>query len=105
MSSDKNTTEITLLDRKYLIACPPEEQDDLLRSAQYLNRKLMEIRQGGKILSLDRLVIMAALNITHELLKNDENQRSSTSRIQRLNDQMDNAIGELDALVGSRKIP
>lgn len=105
MSSDKHTTEITLLDRKYLIACPPEEQDELLRAAQYLNQKLLDIRRGGKVLSLERLAIMAALNITHELIRQDDSQHSSQAQILRLNEKMDTALGELDALVGSRKTP
>lgn len=105
MSSDKNTTEITLLDRKYLIACPAEEQEGLLRSAQHLNRKMQEIRQGGKVLSLERMAIMAALNITHEMLNKDSATQSSQAQTARLNARMDKVLQELNTMIGSRKVP
>ncbi|MBE0505123.1 MAG: cell division protein ZapA [Marinospirillum sp.] len=105
MSSDKNTTEITLLDRKYLIACPAGEQDGLLRSAQYLNRKMQEIRQTGKVLSLERMAIMAALNITHDMLSREAAGQGSETQVARVNSRMDKVLQELDAMIGSRKVP
>lgn len=105
MGSDKNTTEITLLDRKYLIACSKEEQDSLLRAAHYLNNKMADIRHAGKVLSLERLAIIAALNITHEFLNLDEANLSKDAKIVQLNHKMDSALAELDTLVESRKVP
>ncbi len=105
MSSDKNTTEITLLDRKYLIACTEEEQDNLLQAAYYLNKKMREIRQTGKVLSLERLAIIAALNISNEFLQLDQNNLSKDAKIVQLNQKMDSALVELDTLVKSRKLP
>jgi cell division protein ZapA len=105
MGSDKNTTEITLLDRKYLIACPAGEQDGLLRSAQHLNRKMQEIRQTGKVLSLERMAIMAALNITHDMLTREAVGQGSEAQVARLNSRMDKVLQELDTMIGSRKVP
>ncbi|HKM14615.1 MAG TPA: cell division protein ZapA [Marinospirillum sp.] len=105
MSSDKNTTEITLLDRKYLIACTPQEQDGLLQAARHLNKKMLEIRHAGKVLSLERLAIIAALNITNEFLQLDEANLNRDAKIVQLNHKMDSAIAELDTLVESRKVP
>ncbi|WP_114416772.1 cell division protein ZapA [Marinospirillum perlucidum] len=105
MSSDKNTTEITLLDRKYLIACPSGEQEDLLRAARYLNQKMSEIRRAGKILSMERLSIMAALNITNEMLQRDDTNHDHEVKIARLSEKLDSALDELDSQQQSRKLP
>ncbi|MCW5566782.1 MAG: cell division protein ZapA, partial [Dokdonella sp.] len=61
---------VRILDREYLIACAPEERSSLLNAALYLDRKLRELRdasanRGG---GLDRIAVLAALNIAHELL-------------------------------------
>ena len=96
MSSDKNTTEINLLDRKYLIACPTAEQEDLLRSARYLNKKMSEIRRGGKVLSMERLAVMAALNITHDMLQQDAINQQHQQLITRLSEQLDQALEKLE---------
>lgn len=66
--TDTRTVSVTILDKEYLIACPEEERHDLIRSADYLDRKMREIRDAGKIIGADRIAVMAALNISHELL-------------------------------------
>ena len=69
MSIDKsNTLDVTILDREFRVACPPEERAELLDSVAYLDKNMREIRDAGKITSVERIAIMAALNITHELL-------------------------------------
>ncbi len=105
MSSDKNTTEITLLDRQYLIACLPEEQEALVQAARYLNGKMLEIRQAGKILSMERLAIMAALNITHELIQLGKQNQDSLVQVQRLTEKLAQAVDETQPWVESRKLP
>ncbi len=64
----KNTLDVTILDRELRIACPEEERQGLLDAVAYLNRKMVEIRDAGKTTNVERIAIMAALNITHELL-------------------------------------
>jgi len=54
--------------REFRVACPDEEQAKLLEAVDYLNRKMLEIRDGGKVIGLERIAIMAALNIAHEML-------------------------------------
>ncbi|MBI1887150.1 MAG: cell division protein ZapA [Nitrosomonadales bacterium] len=68
MSSTTKTLEIKILDRELRVACPDEERGELLDAVAYLDRKMREIRDAGKIVSVERIAIMAALNITHELL-------------------------------------
>jgi cell division protein ZapA len=69
MSSEKtNTLDITILDREFRVACPAEERAELLDAVAYLDKNMREIKEAGKITSVERIAIMAALNITHELL-------------------------------------
>jgi cell division protein ZapA len=68
VKSDVRGIEVTVLDRKLRIACKEEERDDLLKAVQYLDAKMREIRDGGKVLGGERIAILAALNIAHELL-------------------------------------
>lgn len=69
MSSEKiKPLDVTILDREFRVACPDDERDELLDAVAYLDKKMREIRDAGKITSVERIAIMAALNIAHELL-------------------------------------
>ena len=68
MNPEVSTLDVFILDKAYKIASPLAEQDNLRRAAQYLDRKMREIRGSGKILGLERIAVIAALNIAHELL-------------------------------------
>jgi cell division protein ZapA len=60
---------VRLLDREYQVACPAEERADLLDSAEYLDTKMREVRDGGKVVGLDRIAVISALNLANELIK------------------------------------
>ena len=60
---------VRILDKEYQVSCPANERTDLLDSAELLNSKMREIRDSGKVVGLDRIAVMAALNIANELLK------------------------------------
>ena len=60
--------DVTILDRQYRVACPDNEREELMASVAYLDQKMREIKDSGKIVGADRVAVMAALNITHELL-------------------------------------
>lgn len=64
-----NTVNVTILDKSYQVACPPEQQADLLSSANYLDSQMRAIRDTGKVIGLERIAVMAALNISYELLR------------------------------------
>ena len=68
MSSTIKTLDVKILDRELRIACPEEERAELLDAVAYLDKKMREIHETGKIASVERIALMAALNITHELL-------------------------------------
>jgi cell division protein ZapA len=60
---------VRILEKEYFVACPQDERADLLDSAEYVNRKMREIRDTGKVVGVDRIAVMAALNMANELLK------------------------------------
>lgn len=60
---------IKILEKEYQISCPTKERAALLDSAEMLNRKMREIRDTGKVIGLDRIAVMAALNMANELLR------------------------------------
>jgi cell division protein ZapA len=76
---------VKILDKEYRIACPKEEQNSLLASADLLNQQMTELRDSGKVMGADRIAVMAALNLTHELLQNrNEMQGSDKTTTKRL---------------------
>ncbi len=68
MSAVSKDMQISIMGREFRVACTPDEQKTLLEAVDYLNRKMQEIKEQGKITGLDRIAIMAALNISHEFL-------------------------------------
>ena len=60
---------VRILEKEYQVACPVEERTDLLDAAELLNGKMREIRESGAVMGLDRIAVMAALNLANELLQ------------------------------------
>lgn len=96
--SDNQTISVSLLDKEYKIACPADEQEALYRAARSLDARLRAIRDGGHVVGLERIAIMAALNLSYEL--QIANQRSASSGLdetllQNLSDKVDRALQDL----------
>ena len=68
MSAEPKGLQINIMGREFRVACPEEEQKGLLEAVDYLNQKMHEIKDHGKVIGLERIAIMAALNIAHEFL-------------------------------------
>ena len=68
MAAKKKTLDVSIIGRTYKVACEDEEREALLAAVAYLDRKMTEIKSAGKVASAERIAVMAALNITHELL-------------------------------------
>jgi cell division protein ZapA len=68
MSKEPPGLDINILGRQFRVACPEEEQHELLKAVAYLDQKMRDIRDAGKVIGVERIAIMAALNIAHELL-------------------------------------
>ena len=89
---DGRAIEVTILDRTLKIACREEEKADLLRAVEYLDAKMREIRSQGKVPSVERVAIMAALNIAHELLMGQRASGFDTEAFERRINSMADAI-------------
>jgi len=93
-----NTVTVHILDKEYCIACPTEERSNLEGAANYLDRKMREIRSGGKVIGADRIAVMAALNITHELLHKhdrlDAEANSAREHVRTLLERVDSALAD-----------
>ncbi len=73
MNQKSKTLDVTIMGRTYKVACSEEERNALLSSVAYLDRKMNEIKSAGRVASAERIAVMAALNITHELLSSRNN--------------------------------
>lgn len=91
-----NTVTVHILDKEYCIACPADERNNLESAARYLDGKMREIRSGGKVIGADRIAVMAALNITHDLLHKqqrlDQEVSTTRERVRDLLDRVDTAL-------------
>ena len=97
MSEDRVTrVSVRLLDREYQVACPAEERSDLLDSAEYLDAKMREIRDSGKVVGLDRIAVISALNLANELIKLRRNGSSVDAelgtKLQKLRERVESAL-------------
>jgi cell division protein ZapA len=86
--------DIKILDKDYRIACPAEEQNELLASARFLDSRMREIRQTGRVIGTDRIAVLAALNIVHELLQVQNGQPGLDSDLVRRLARLGDRIGE-----------
>ena len=96
MSDSVSRISVRILEKEYQVACPASERDDLLRSAEMLNRKMREIQDSGKVTGLDRIAVMAALNLANDLLRNrnlDEALETSVGlRIKSMRERVESAL-------------
>ena len=67
--SQPNTVTVKILDKDYQVACPREQEAELVVSAKYLDKQMRSIRETGKVIGLERIAVMAALNISYELCR------------------------------------
>jgi len=89
--------KVMILDKEYLVACPPEQELALQASARHLSDKMSEIRRSGKVVGVDRIAVMAGLNIAHEALESGagiggDDPRSAGNRLQKLNSKIDKVL-------------
>lgn len=70
--SKVHTVTVNILDKDYQVSCPSDQEAELIVSASYLDKQMRSIRENGKVIGLERIAVMAALNISHELLQASE---------------------------------
>src|SRR5690554_2995860 len=94
MSQQSTTVEVRILDKEYLVACPQDEQEALIRAATHLDNKMREIRASGKVFGTERIAVMAALNMTHELLERNSMSEATSTLLKAMDSKLENALGE-----------
>ena len=92
--SESKSLQITIMGREFRVACPEDEQAGLLEAVDYLNRKMLEIRDAGKVIGLERIAIMAALNISHEFLTTKVGGGFDMGEIKRRMNRMETVIDQ-----------
>lgn len=95
MSDRLVRVSVRILEKEYQVACLPEERSELLDSAEFLNGKMKDIRDAGNIVGLDRIAVMAALNLAHELLKRNRNEAIESEvseRVRQLRERVESAL-------------
>ena len=96
MTDSVEPITVTILDSDYRIACPEEERGALSHSVRTLNDRMRRIRDSGKVIGVERVAVMAALNMAHELLRHqaekDDYVQTVNARIQRLQDRIQGVL-------------
>jgi cell division protein ZapA len=88
---------ITIMGKDLSVACPPQEQEDLLAAARFLDKNMKEIQKTGKVIGAERCAIMAALNITNDFLKlqrDTKGQDHVQQRLEALQSKIDDVLEE-----------
>lgn len=95
MSSSPRNISVTLLGKEYVVACPPEAEAELLKAAAYLDKKMQDIRAGGRIIGAEKVAVMAALNITYELQASQAAERqAANARLEHLSLLLEKTLSE-----------
>jgi len=100
------TLDVTILGRGYRVACKESERDELLQAVQFLDRRMREIRDSAKVAGSERIAVMAALNIAHELLRSKSTAPATSGfdstaiqrRISAMQTAIDRAMAEQEKL-------
>ena len=102
MTDGPKTVEVSLLGRTYRVSCDDGERESLMQAVAYLDGKMNEIRKAGKVMGAERIAVMAALNVAHELLGvrlgSDFDVGQAKRRISALESKIDAAIAKQENL-------
>ena len=100
MSNDIQTVSVRILDKDYQVACPADQQAELKEAARFLDQQMRKIRETGKVVGLERIAVMAALNVTYDLRKcqataSEQSVNGSNEQVRKLNNKLDGALQRL----------
>lgn len=95
-ASDNDKVAIKILGKDFLINCPHEAQPELMETAKQLDQRMQAIKTGGKVFGLDRIAIMTALNLTHELINSQQELAELKQQQQQLNDRVNSVLRPLN---------
>jgi len=98
MNTPAEPVSVTILEKKYQFACAPDQRSDLIEAARQLDDRMSEIKDAGRLMSLERIALQAALNFSAELVhmrRNEELREDTIDRkIRLLAEQLDDALGD-----------
>lgn len=92
--SDSNTLKVKILEKDYLVSCPDDKKHALTSAANHLDTKMRDIRSTGKVLGTERIAVMAALNITYELLESSKGLSGDQETLNSLEERMDHILNK-----------
>ena len=90
---------IRILDKDYQVNCKPEERDALVMSAKMLDEKMEEIRRSSHIIGVERIAVMAALNLAHDLIRSEQSAQTGADTshlLQSMNSKLSSALSDLN---------
>ena len=96
--AETTTVSVNILDKDYEVACAPGEVDDLKASARHLDRQMQAIRNSGRVIGLDRVAVMAALNIAHEFIGAESRRKQTEEHIDMLAEKLRQVLDEQQPL-------
>lgn len=98
MNSKRDAVAVNILGKEYRISCDSDEEEALIKAARYLDARMKEIRSNGKVIGTDRIAVMAALNIAHELLTRENSAdaaaNTANKRVRALRERIEIALNE-----------
>lgn len=96
MSQSSEPVSVTILEKRYQFACEPDQRNDLIEAARQLDETMTAIKDDGRLMSLERITLQAALNFSAEVVKMQRNEQIREEKIDRkirmLADQLDDAL-------------
>ena len=92
--ADANTLKVKILEKEYLVSCPDDQQNALETAAQHLDTKMREIRSSGKVHGIERIAVMAALNITYELFESSRDAKEDKALLESLENKMEQVLSK-----------
>ncbi|HAT25697.1 MAG TPA: cell division protein ZapA [Gammaproteobacteria bacterium] len=96
MNEQSTAMQVKILDKEYQVNCPPADQEALIKSVQYLDENMRKIKGRGNIHGTEKIAVMAALNITHDMLRKNrminDTRHSTAQQVKGLEDKIDMAI-------------
>jgi cell division protein ZapA len=102
MTEQTAQVSVRILDKEYQVACPASERTNLLDSAEILNAKMREIRDGGRVVGLDRIAVMAALNMANDLIRanarDQDLEGGISNRLKIISDRVDHVLSHTQQL-------
>lgn len=96
MNDQSTAVQVKILDKEYQVNCPPSDQEALMKSARYLDENMRKIKSRGNIHGAEKIAVMAALNITHDMLRKNrminEARHITSQQVKGLEDKIDMAL-------------